>query len=262
MLSDEKDNGVQSGGLAEGLHRPATWLAALIDFIAEQLPLWRDRSDRPRVEGETLLTAQLCAHLNSAARKSAGWDVLQFRMEEPDAVKRSRRIDLAPAPAGETIWIEGRRYSDFDPLVPIECKRLPTPVGAGRDKREYLRVSKGSTGGIQRFKAGHHGAAHTQGAMIAYVQAEGLASWVKRIDVWIRALVRASVAGWTADDRLRLDRHYPGRRVAVLTSEHQREHGLAGIALRHLWIEITQETANANVPHCSRDSEGRSACGG
>jgi hypothetical protein len=239
MLTDEDEGDVQSGGLAAGLHRPAAWLMALLDFIAEQLPVWRDRSDRPRVEGETLLTAQLCAHLNSAARKSPGWDILQFRMEEPDTVKRSRRIDLAPAPAGETVWIEGRRYSDFDPLLPIECKRLPTPVGAGRDKREYLLVSKGSTGGVQRFKAGHHGAAHRQGALIGYVQAENLASWVKRIDAWIRALVRVSTAGWTVDDRLRLDRHDPSRRVAVLTSEHRREHGLPSIALRHLWIEIT-----------------------
>jgi hypothetical protein len=238
MLADEDDAGVWSGGLAAGLHRPATWLAALIDFITEQLPLWRDRGDRPRVEGEVRLTAQLCAHLNSAARKSPGWDVLQFRMEEPDAIKRSRRIDLAPAPAGETIWIEGRRYSDFDPLLPIECKRLPTPAGAGRDKREYVRVAKGSTGGVQRFKAGHHGAGHAQGAMIGYVQAESLASWVKRVDAWIRALVRASVAGWIADDRLQLDRHDAVRRLAVLTSEHQREHGLPNIALRHLWIDL------------------------
>jgi hypothetical protein len=239
MLADENEAGVQSGGLAAGLHRPATWLIALIDFIAEQLPVWRDRSDRPRVEGETLLTAQLCAHLNSAARKSPGWDVLQFRMEEPDTVKQSRRIDLAPAPAGEIIWIEGRRYSDFDLLLPIECKRLPTPAGGERDKREYLRASKGSMGGVQRFKAGHHGAAYTRGAMIGYVQAGGIASWIKRLDVWVRGLVRASVAGWTADDRLRLERHDFGRRLAILTSDHQREHGLPRITLRHLWIDVS-----------------------
>lgn len=238
MLANENDTDVQSGGLAAGLHRPAAWLIALINFIAEQLPLWRDRSDRPRIKGETLLTAQLCAHLNSAARKSPGWDVLQFRMEEPDEIKRSRRIDLAPAPSGETIWIEGRRYSDFDPLFPIECKRLPTPAEGDRDKREYLRVSNGSTGGVQRFKAGHHGAAHTKGVIIGYVQAGNIASWVKRIDTWVRALVRAHTGGWTIDDRLRLDRHDLPLRLAVLTSEHRREHGLSDIALHHLWIEI------------------------
>ena len=237
MLADDSDPSVQSGGLAAGLHRPATWLNALIEFIVEQLPLWRDRSDRPRVEAETQLTSQLCAHLNSAARKSAGWDILQFRTEVPDEIKRSRSIDLAPAPSGEIIWIEGRRYSDFDPLLPIECKRLPTPAGSDRDKREYLRTSKGSTGGVQRFKAGQHGAAHRAGAMIGYVQDGDIAYWVKRMDAWVRALVRASIAGWTAEDRIRLDRHDTGMRLAVLTSEHGREHGLPTIALRHLWIE-------------------------
>ncbi len=239
MLADENTADVKSGGFAKDLHRPVTWLIALVDFIAEQLPIWRDRSDRPRVEAETLLTSQLCAHLNSAVRKSSGWDILQFRMEEPDAVKQSRRIDLVPAPSGETIWIEGRRYCDFDPLLPIECKRLPTPAGNNRDKREYLRVSKGSTGGVQRFKAGHHGAAHTQGAMIGYVQDGGIAYWINRIDTWIRVLVRANVGGWTVDELLRIDQHDLERRVAVLNSDHQRSHGLPKITLRHLWIEVT-----------------------
>jgi hypothetical protein len=238
MLADDDKAGVQLGGLSPGLHRPATWLVVLIDFIAEQLPIWRDRGDRPRVEGETQLTTQLCAHLNSATRKAPGLDILQFRVEEPDTVKKSRRIDLAPAPAGETIWIEGRSYCDFDTLIPIECKRLPTPLGVGRDKREYLRVPKGSTGGVQRFKAGHHGAAHVQGAMIGYIQAGSIPSWIKRLDGWIGALVHASVSGWTADDRLQLDRYDPGYRLAVLRSDHERELGLPKIALHHLWIEI------------------------
>lgn len=239
MLADNSAHSVQSGGLSAGLHRPATWLLALIDFIAEQLPVWRDRPDRPSENSETHLTSQLCAHLNSATRKAAGWDVLQFRTEEPDEVKRGRRIDLAPAPSGEVIWIEGRCYGDFDPLLPIECKRLPTPLAAGRDKREYLRIGTGSTGGIQRFKAGQHGARHGVGAMIGYVQSGDIAGWVARIDAWVRTLVRAGLAGWTSDDRLTLDRYDVTSRTAVLGSVHQREQDLPDIMLRHLWIEIS-----------------------
>lgn len=239
MLADSSGQDVQSGGLSAGLHRPAAWLLDLIDFIAEQLPLWRDRTDRRAGEGETYLTSQLCAHLNSATRKAPGWDVLQFRTEEPDEVKRARRIDLAPAPSGEVIWIEGRRYSDFDPLLPIECKRLPTPAAAGRDKREYLRNARGSTGGVQRFKAGQHGANHTVGAMIGYVQSGDIVTWVGRIDDWVRALVRANISGWTVGDRLALDRHDLESRVAVLASVHAREQGLPAISLRHLWIEVS-----------------------
>lgn len=238
MLADSTVQTVQSGGLSAGLHRPATWLLALIDFIVEQLPVWRDRPDRSSENSETHLTSQLCAHLNSATRKAAGWDVLQFRTEEPDEVKRGRRIDLVPAPSGEVFWIEGRRYSDFDPLLPIECKRLPTPSAAGRDKREYLRTAIGSTGGVQRFKAGQHGARHAVGAVIGYVQSGDIADWVTRINAWVNTFVRAGVFGWTAGDRLTLNRHDAASRVAVLGSVHTRENDLPTITLRHLWIEI------------------------
>jgi hypothetical protein len=238
MLAEEGGFNIQSGSLTVGIHRPAAWLLSLIHFVGDQLPLWRDRSDRQSVSSEVRLTAQLCAHLNSAARKSAGWDILQFRREEPDEGQPGRSIDLAPAPSGETIWINGRRYSDFDPLLPIECKRLPTPTGSGRDKREYLRTAQGTTGGVQRFKAGHHGSIHRVGAMIGYVQAENISLWVRRINVWIRALARAGIAGWTPDDCLMLHHHNANSRMAMLTSEHRRERGLPNIALHHLWVEV------------------------
>ncbi len=238
MLANESNANVSTGTLAPGLHRPRTWLSTLIDFIADQLPRWRDRDDRPRASSETVLTAQLCKHLNGAARKSDGWDILQFRTEEPDERQRSRSIDLAPAPAGDVIWIEGRRYSDFDILLPIECKRLPTPAGRDRDKREYLRVSKGSTGGIQRFKAGLHGSVHEQGVMIGYIQAGDIRSWTHRIDRWIRALARAGIPDWSDSDRLRLIQQDGSLRTATLWSNHDRTGNLPPIALNHLWIEI------------------------
>lgn len=78
-----------SGFLAEGQSR-----AAILDFILGQLPRWRDRPDRPLRTSETMLTSQLCAHLNSAARKTPGWDCLQFRVEEADETHVSRKVDL------------------------------------------------------------------------------------------------------------------------------------------------------------------------
>lgn len=238
MLADENETGAPTGTLEPGLHYTRTWITALIDFIAGQLPAWRDRPDRRAATSETQLTAQLCGHLNGIARKTAGWDALQFRMEEPDEQQPGRRIDLAAAPAGEVIWIEGRRYSDFDPLLPIECKRLPTPEGRDRDKREYLRVARGSTGGVQRFKAGLHGAAHERGAIIAYIQADDVETWMARIDRWIRALARAGTPDWRTDDRLQLCRHDASLKMALLSSQHGRTVGLAPITLSHLWIEV------------------------
>ena len=83
-----------------------------------------------------------------------GWDVLQFRTEIRDQNEGHRRIDLAPKPSGGVIFIDGRRHTQYDALMPIECKRLPTPKDKDRDEREYVFSRFSSAGGIQRFKAG------------------------------------------------------------------------------------------------------------
>lgn len=238
MLANDGSN-IQSGALSAGLHRSATWLHELIGFIIEQLPIWRDRPDRRPATNETTLTSQLCAHLNAATHKAPGWDILQFRVEEPDEIRLARKIDLVPAPSGQEIWIEGRKYTDFDALLPIECKRFPIPKSTDRDKREYLRVANGTTGGMQRFKSGHHGGAHDLAAMIGYVQAENIASWVRRIDSWIRLFARIGISGWAHTDRLKVRKHDTVRRVIELKSTNGRADGLASIDIRHVWIEMS-----------------------
>jgi hypothetical protein len=237
MLANIAPGSGQSGALSEDVHLPAASLYGLLDFIIDELPRWRDRSDRKRETSETSLTSQLCAHLNSAARHS-GWDFLQFRIEEPDEQTKGRKIDLVPAPRAATVWIEGRRHVDFDPLLPIECKRLPTPTDKERDEREYVINRHASTGGIQRFKAGHHGARHKLGAMIAYVQQGTRMFWNKRVAEWIKELVESSPTSWTAKDLLHLEHDDETLKLAVFRSSHTRENGLPEIDLRHLWVEM------------------------
>jgi hypothetical protein len=186
-----------------------------------------------------MLTSQLCAHLNSAARHSEGWDVLQFRVEEPDEQRSDRKIDLAPSPLGCTISIEGRKHTDFDMLMPIECKRLPIPKGKERDEREYVISRYSSTGGIQRFKAGHHGSIHRFGAMIAYVQQETRMFWRTQIAEWINDLIASGQAGWTSKDLLDLVQDDEGLKLAILSSSHARENSLSDIELRHIWISMS-----------------------
>jgi hypothetical protein len=226
------------GTLDSEIHLAATSLYELLDFITGELPRWRDRPDRRSESSETSLTSQLCAHLNSAARRSRGWDFLQFRIEEPDERKRGRKIDLIPAPLAATVWVDGRRHVDFDALLPIECKRLPTPSDNERDAREYVFSSVNSTGGIQRFKRGQHGAAHKFGAMIAYVQERTCAFWEGQIGIWINGLIAASEAGWAPSDLLRMTRSDAANQFSVLTSRHSRQGGLPDIELRHLWVEM------------------------
>lgn len=211
----------------------------LLDFIADELPLWRDRPDRPERSSETDLTSQLCGHLNTAARKSSGWDILQFRIEEPDEQQKGRKIDLVASPCGPVIWIEGRRCTLFDTLLPIECKRLPTPKGKKRDEREYVISRQATTGGIQRFKAGNHGAAHVLAGMIGYVQAESSAVWHKRLNTWIKELYGSEYAGWTPKDLLRVDPLDAKPDLTIYRSCHAREKGLPDIDMRHLWIEMS-----------------------
>ena len=237
VLADQSAFLESVGSLSGDLHLPSEWRASLVAFIADTLPSWRDDPLRPSATAETVLTAQLCALLNSASRKSAGWDYLQFRMEEPDEVVRGRAIDLVAAPSGELVWIDGRRYSQYEPLLPLECKRLPTPSGPGRDEREYLHSRHGSRGGIQRFKAGDHGAAHNHAALIAYLQSDDIPTWYSRVEKWTADLA-VEAAEWTADDRLQLNLHDDARGLGRLSSTHARGRGLPAIILDHLWVRM------------------------
>jgi hypothetical protein len=237
MLANRLDSVPQIGAFSGDVQKPATFRHELIDFIANELPRWRDRPDRKAERSETALTSQLCAHLNSAARHSTGWDILQFRVEEPDEEKKGRKIDLVASPSGTAIIIEGRRHVDFDSLMPMECKRLPTPKGADRDEREYVINRHSSTGGIQRFKAGNHGAAHKIGAMIGYVQDKTTAFWDQRIAEWISDIA-GTESDWSEKDLLRLERKDEALRMATFYSSHERQSGLPAIELRHLWVEM------------------------
>ena len=238
MLADAGATRIHSGSLAEGIHLTATSLISLLDYIASELPIWRDRPERKAETAETALTSQLCAHLISRARHSS-WDFLQFRVEEKDSVAKARKIDLIAAPSGCVVWVEGRKHVDFDTLLPIECKLLPTPHGTGRDKREYLYNRYKSTGGVARFKAGHHGAAHNIGGMVAFVQSGSLTNWQTKIERWIAAMSRARLLDWTIEDQIVLRRHEPSERLAVLSSRHVRAGKLDPINLQHLWIEMS-----------------------
>jgi hypothetical protein len=239
MLADEPDN-VQSGKLSADVHRPSSSKLAVLDFIATELPRWRDRRDRPSAQAETTLTEYLCDHLNQAAYLSSEWDHLQFRTETRDEMSSGRKIDLAVKPRAGSIVIEGRLHTVFDALFPIECKRLPTPKGTDRDEREYVFSQYTSTGGIQRFKAGLHGGEHSVAGMIGFVQEESCDLWAARVAQWITDLVASGQVGWSADDQLSIVRNDKTRGTAVLTSSHARSGFATNIAVRHLWIRISR----------------------
>lgn len=242
MLADETLAG-PVGNLSLSLHRPSAWLETVIDFIYGQLAGWRDDHGRPPVTAETRLTAQLCQFLNSATGP-AGLDSIVFQAEVPDPVAVGRTLDLVPGPRGCVIWIDGRRHSLYDPILPIECKRLPTPVAKDRERREYLHTQKRTTGGIQRFKSGAHGSAHGVGVMIGYVQTGTLQQWLARINRWIRVLTRAGIAGWSHREGLRRVAGEATLGIARHRSKNSRT-SAAPITLHHLWIDMRAAPAPA-----------------
>ncbi len=238
MLTDGFNN-VQSGRLDRDIHLPSTAKLELVDFIAEELPRWRDHPDRPAAQAETTLTEHLCDHLNSAVYYSTAWSHVQFRAETMDETHGSRKIDLTVKPRATVIIIGGRRHSQFDALFPIECKRLPTPKGKDRDEREYVITKSGTTGGIQRFKLGYHGAAHTFAAMIAYVQEQSFSEWLYQVNWWIGSLAAEHNSVWSDSDILQLLSDNATSGVSTFKSWHQRADGLEGCELRHLWIKMS-----------------------
>ncbi len=236
MLADQRQNGASAGTLDRGVHKPREFLSSLVQFIAEALPNWRDDPARDKVAGETRLTAQLCAKLNSLARHSPGWDILQFRREEPDEADGRRAIDLVASPSGEVVVVEGREYNEYQSLLPIECKRLPTPTGKDRDEREYVISQYSSTGGVSRFKEGHHGKEHNRAAMIAYIQDDDVPHWCGIVDSWIDELANDPSEEWTNDDKLSLLKHDQKGRLGFLQSLHLRKTAPDPIHIDHIWI--------------------------
>ena len=238
MLADSEFQS-NRGAFPDEIHLPKTARYELFDFVVSELPKWRDHLNRPPGDSETELTSGLCAHLNTAARFSAGWNRVQFLTEEPDEEKRGRKIDLSPKPCG-TIYIEGRRFTEFDKLFPIECKRLPMPDPSDkkRDEREYVVNANASTGGIQRFKEGNHGAAHDFGGMIGYIQdTTGFAGWLGKINTWIDDLAATQNGDWSTDDRLSLQMEDTSQRTCQCHSRHKRNDNHP-IELRHGWANL------------------------
>ena len=233
----ENTHQVQSGRLAKGVQKPATHNLELMAFIASELPRWRDHPDRPDKENETALTEYLCGYLNGAANESTGWSHIQFQTETGDEEQAGRKIDLVPKPRGCTLIIEGRRQNQFEALFPIECKRLPTPKGKDRDEREYVFTKEGTTGGIQRFKFGHHGSKHNFAAIIGYVQERDFAHWLTEVNGWIRNLASENKSTWSDSDLLQQLNEESNADVCALHSFHSRA-SLPECELRHLWVKM------------------------
>lgn len=211
---------------------------AIVSFIERHLPVWRDRADRPPVTDEPRLNETLCDHLDCAARHS--FDSIRFGHEPYQTPGRAADIAVKP---GKQIVVEGVRYSEFEQLLPIECKRLPTPPDKRRSDCEYVHGLTGHrTGAIERFKHGLHGPTNQRAIIIAYVQEEIAEHWQTTINSRLEKMASDKADGglWHPCEHLSSCTS-SCERLGKRTSYHRRCKPPADstlIEITHLWLQM------------------------
>lgn len=206
-------------------------ISRVMDFVSENLAGWRDEPPGITDEGEEKLTHKLHDYLSD---KAHGAELFFFHLEEPQEARR--RVDLSAKPIQElrAQLFETNRYC---PITVLEAKRIPAP---SEDRlKEYLTGGPDMTGGVQRFKACAHGAAHETAALIGYIQKRDSAHHFAIINKWIADFAESSPDGlpWGASESLRGFVYNPVEKTARSISVHPREPNHP-ILLHHLWIEM------------------------
>jgi len=228
----EQIAGKITSGLALG-----TLASKTIDFVQEQLPLWRDDPNRPDEQSENKLNLHLCKFLDVKARNE--FPLIRFDHEEYQFGLRS--VDISASPITEVI-IGASLYTIYDPVIIFECKRLPAP-SSEREKEYVTGGRKHKNGGIQRFKLGLHGADHDIAAMIGYLQKGSASDWHDKINKWIVELssgTMADVCVWSISEMLKKFEEDSSTGIASCRSAHNRIGSAKSnkILIRHLWITM------------------------
>ncbi|BCT55298.1 hypothetical protein [Dehalococcoides mccartyi] len=224
------------GTISSGL-LPDTLVLKAIDFVYMQLSAWRDDPSRPNEQTENKLNLQLCKFLNSRARND--FPMVLFEHEEYQVGHAV--VDISALPA-ETTTIGAKIYAIYDPIIVLECKRLPAP---SRDREtEYVTGgTENQGGGIQRFKLGLHGANHDIAAMIGYLQANTPNYWFNEINKWIIQLSNGTlkdVCVWNTTEMLEGFKEDPNQGIATCRSIHDRNGRVQSkISIFHLWVKMS-----------------------
>lgn len=222
----------EAGRITRGIV-PDTLAMKTLAFVQQQLPRWRDTPNRPEADAEEELNSQLCKHLNVVAPRE--FPMVHFSHEERQPGRR--RVDLAANPVAPTV-IAGKKYSEFDPFLMIEGKRLPAP---SKDReREYVTGFEKRSGGIQRFKLGLHGSTVPSAAIVGYVQRGNCGKWFHSVNEWISELGSLEdEVTWNETDLLQEFVGDSSTGSARCFSMHSRsESSSLRIHLTHLWIEM------------------------
>ena len=223
---------IWSGKITSGIE-PDSLLLQTIAFVYGQLAGWRDDPDRPFEEAEDKLNLQLCKFLGVRASKE--FPMIRFDHEEYQVGRR--RVDMSASPV-ETVVLEARTYTIYNPVLVLEGKRLPAPSSAR--EREYVTSETDDkiSGGIQRFKRRLHGGKLNLAVMIGYVHKRSPAHWYKKVNEWISELTRGKIkddCAWATGESLEPLKAHVAEGIASYRSVHSRSSG-DDIELHHLWV--------------------------
>ncbi len=221
-----------SGKITSGIE-PDSLLLQTIAFVYGQLAGWRDDPDRPSEQAEDKLNLQLCKFLDAHARKE--FPMIRFDHEEYQVGRR--RADMSASPV-ETVVLEARTHTIYNPVLVLEGKRLPAPSSAR--EREYVTSETDDkiSGGIQRFKRRLHGGKLNLAVMIGYVQKRSPAHWITKINEWISQLAGGQIkdgCAWATGEALEPLKARVTEGIASYRSVHSRSSG-DDIELHHLWV--------------------------
>lgn len=240
MIADEQHPRPCIGSPDTALMETDAFHHTIVGLIEQELPVWRDRPRRPPYKDEPKLNQSLCLHLESAARHG-GFDSIRFVQEAIQA--GSRRTDICIMVPG-TITVEGRDYEDFAQLLPIECKRLPTPPDKRRSDCEYVHGLAGhSNGAIERFKHGLHGPSNNRALIVAYVQENDFKHWEGVINQRLQKQADDGVDQglWAPVEILTTVPSKTSTGCQKLESVHRRAQPPAAspqVKIEHLWVRM------------------------
>jgi hypothetical protein len=177
---------------------------------------------KPNSRNEEYLNSKLVNHLNK------GNSPFVF---EKDVIKSTtkRKEDIG-------VYFKESPQVDELPFYVLEAKRLPTPTGTSRDEREYV-VGLKSDGGIERFKKDLHGCKLGRCGMIGYVEEKDFPFWQKKINEWIKDLVKNnpdSEINWEGTEKL--SSLTITNTVAHCNSAHSIKESSRSIKLFHFWV--------------------------
>jgi hypothetical protein len=208
-----------------------TLMKQTLEFVWRSLLPWRDDPERPCAEAEEDLNAQLQNFLQSRAVHKFPMVLFQHEQRQTGG----RRVDLSAKPS-QSVLIQGRLHSCYDPFLVMEGKRLPAP--AKSREREYVTGETKASGGIQRFKLGWHGRDHRVAVLLGYVQTGTPGEWLQTVNTWIQALAREQPDAWDADETLTENGADASGACLKSTSVHAREPSCASpeIRLEHFWV--------------------------